>query len=708
MICDDLLNSICKYCNGKSLIKLACMNNSSYLKINNYINDITFPDIFYSKNRIMITFFFIPILNRDKINENLKKYIDNALNNNNEQHYINIYKNIKNKYFRNGHDIFFEIFNYDILKKSKQFNDEIYNNISSNDEQWNDFYIHIKKINYDFKKFIIFIQNFKQKLNANIVTKILIDMHSHKNNIKYVFNSLKHYADKQYVTRYVLNNLNIYNVDKFFEIIDWDLFSNHPLNFYIINRYKDNINWNIYSRNIKNKYINKFEKYIVWSEIYQSDYLSLYLENDIIEKYCNKPWNWAYILQFKKISNNCLTKITKNLNFNEINVLCQFQVLNDEYINLHYDIINWNIVCKYQKLSVDIIKNYLKLINWDIFSECQQISYEIISYFDKYLNWTIILNTNRYASCFLIEKYHEHIFWNEVLYFNNVSENLLIFYKDVINWNNFQYEKKLSNETIKKLYDKLNIEKLIKNNNIDIDTFIILKRYSDKNIKCEIDWVNYYANNNYILDENQIVYFKDFVTWDIIVKKQILNTKMIELYSDDFNENEWIYMIKNYPFDVDNIIKYSEYIKYEIIFCNCKFENKDLLKILEFAETKSINMDNIYDIVSEKQILSEEFIENKKDRVNWKKIWKYQSVSVNFIRTYIHKVIWKDVCKYQILDEEFIRDFHKKVSWMFISIYQKLSDDFIIEFSHKMDKNKIKKYQNINFETYMFLDLDKI
>lgn len=707
MICDDLFNSICKYCNGKSLIKLTCMNNSTYLKIKNHINDVTFSDIFYSKNRIMITFFFMPILNKNNIPDEFKNYINN-LSNNNDQQYITIYKNIKNKYFRNGHDIFFEIFNYDILKKSVQFNKEIYENISSNNEQWNDFYCYVKKLNYDFKEFVIFIQNFKQILNANIITKILVDFHSHKNNMKYVLNSLKNYIDKQYVTRYVLNNLSIYIVDKFFELIDWNIFSDYSLNYYIINKYKEHINWNIFSRHITNKYIGKFEKYIVWSEIYQSDFISLNLQNETIEKYYDKPWNWSYLLQFKKFSNECLMKITKFLNEFEITTLCQFQILNDEYINFNYNIINWNSVSRYQKLNIETIKKYYNLINWDLFSAYQHISYDIISCFDSYLNWTMILNTNRNMDCYFINKYHEKISWNNVLYFNNVPENLLVLYKDVINWNNFQYEKKLSNETIKKIHDKLNIEKIIKHNKIDIDTFIVLKNFNDKNVIYEIDWKNYYINNNYILNEDQIIYFNKFITLDIIMKKQILNKQMIDLYCDEFNKNEWIYMIQNYSFDRDDIIRYFKYIEPETIFCYCKFEIKDLISMLEYTKTKPIDIDLIYDIISEKQNLTEEFIENNKNTLNWKKIWKYQHVSVNFIRTYIHKVVWKDICKFQILDEQFIRDFHKKISWMFVSMYQKLSDEFIIEFSHKMDKHKIIKYQNINFETYILLDLDKI
>lgn len=699
MLCDDIFNSIYGYCNGKSLIKMACINKLSNDKINNYVDSEKFANIFYLKNRIMITFFFMPILIENKINDEFKNYIYNDLAGVERwYHYVNKYKFIKNNYFKNGHDVFFEVFNGDILKKSKQFNDEIYDNISSNENLWNDFFYFIKKLNYDFKYFFVFIQHFKEKLNAKIISKILIELHSQKFRIKFMLISLKDYINKEYITLYVLRNLNIYNVDKFFEVIDWDTFSNNSLNFAIVNKYKNHINWNIYSRHIKNRFIHKFENYIVWSE------LSIFhMYNCFIEKNYDKPWNWYDILKQKVISINCLIKITNFLTESEINMLCEKQIINDSYIDLYHEKINWNIVCKYQKLNINIIKKYINFINWDIISEYQHLSYGMITTFDDYLNWTIILNIRKNIDKCLIEKYHDKISWNNILCLDNVPEKILILYKNIIDWDKFNYEIPLSNQTINKIYDKLNIEKIIQYNDVDIDTFIILKQFSDSN-NYEINWKIYYMNNNYILDEKNILFFIEFLNWITIFEKQKLSSNIIDSYCDKFQKNEWIYMIKNDMLNIEELKKYSnKYIDFETIFNNAKLESDELLTMLELANTNEINMINIYDIICEKQKLTENFIDMHSNEIKWNKIWKYQGLSIDFIRKYIHKVVWKDICKYQKLDEQFIRDFYKKVSWMYIAIHQKLSDEFIIEFAHMMDKHRIIKYQKITYETCVTL-----
>ncbi len=56
--------------------------------------------------------------------------------------------------------------------------------------------------------------------------------------------------------------------------------------------------------------------------------------------------------------------------------------------------------------------------------------------------------------------------------------------------------------------------------------------------------------------------------------------------------------------------------------------------------------------------MSEEFIEEFQDEVNW------DSISI-----------------FQRLSEDFIREFQNKVNWFYISIYQILSKEFIIEFN---------------------------
>jgi len=47
-------------------------------------------------------------------------------------------------------------------------------------------------------------------------------------------------------------------------------------------------------------------------------------------------------------------------------------------------------------------------------------------------------------------------------------------------------------------------------------------------------------------------------------------------------------------------------------------------------------------------------------------------------------LIWIKISKHQNLSEDFIREFEDKVDWRWISMSQDLSEDFIREFKNKL------------------------
>jgi hypothetical protein len=89
-----------------------------------------------------------------------------------------------------------------------------------------------------------------------------------------------------------------------------------------------------------------------------------------------------------------------------------------------------------------------------------------------------------------------------------------------------------------------------------------------------------------------------------------------------------------------------------------------------------------------KQVTKRNEIELK--RVNWIFI-SGNKLSEEFIREFQDKVDWVRISKSQKLSESFICEFKDKVDWMYISGYQTLSDDFL---------NKYKK--NIDWEFYFY------
>jgi len=94
--------------------------------------------------------------------------------------------------------------------------------------------------------------------------------------------------------------------------------------------------------------------------------------------------------------------------------------------------------------------------------------------------------------------------------------------------------------------------------------------------------------------------------------------------------------------------------------------------------------------------LSEDFMREFRDRIDWNCISAYQKLSEFFIKEFQDKLNWDWISIYQKLSEEFMREFQNKGDWYFISKYQILSEDFIREFKDKISLVQISKYQKLS------------
>jgi hypothetical protein len=73
----------------------------------------------------------------------------------------------------------------------------------------------------------------------------------------------------------------------------------------------------------------------------------------------------------------------------------------------------------------------------------------------------------------------------------------------------------------------------------------------------------------------------------------------------------------------------------------------------------------------------------------------YQQLSEDFIEDFQDKINWYLISRYQQLSENFIKEFQDKVNWNLISICQNFSNEFLQEFSDKID---IELYHQIHEE----------
>ena len=123
--------------------------------------------------------------------------------------------------------------------------------------------------------------------------------------------------------------------------------------------------------------------------------------------------------------------------------------------------------------------------------------------------------------------------------------------------------------------------------------------------------------------------------------------------------------------------------------------------MLTKKQLKEIRENIIYqnwDAISCRNDLSEEFIREFSDKVDWFYICKYQKLSEEFIRKYSTKVYWGQISQYQKLSEEFIIEYSYKVDWGNVSQFQKLSEKFIREFSNQVNWCDISAFQKLSEE----------
>ena len=124
-----------------------------------------------------------------------------------------------------------------------------------------------------------------------------------------------------------------------------------------------------------------------------------------------------------------------------------------------------------------------------------------------------------------------------------------------------------------------------------------------------------------------------------------------------------------------------------------KIDNNKTLK--RANEILGANYDN-WERLSLCESLTEDFIQEFKDKVDWFSISRYPHLSEDFIRKFADKVDWYYISAYQSLSEDFIREFQDRVAWDWVVKYQPLSEDFIREFKDKVNWNYISANQHLS------------
>lgn len=98
---------------------------------------------------------------------------------------------------------------------------------------------------------------------------------------------------------------------------------------------------------------------------------------------------------------------------------------------------------------------------------------------------------------------------------------------------------------------------------------------------------------------------------------------------------------------------------------------------------------------------TEKFIEEFKDIIPWCYIPGRVKMSESFIRRHRLEMekyysCWNSICEHQVLSEEFIEEFADKVDWKAVSFKQKLSKEMIHKYANKVDWRYIVANQKLD------------
>ena len=97
-----------------------------------------------------------------------------------------------------------------------------------------------------------------------------------------------------------------------------------------------------------------------------------------------------------------------------------------------------------------------------------------------------------------------------------------------------------------------------------------------------------------------------------------------------------------------------------------------------------------------------------KEESDYEQVEKKFKLSENFIRNHHQNMDWASISIYQKLSQEFIREFQHKVNWCCISLYQELSYKFIVSNISKINIDNLYKNEKITLTLEEKKQIEKI
>lgn len=100
-----------------------------------------------------------------------------------------------------------------------------------------------------------------------------------------------------------------------------------------------------------------------------------------------------------------------------------------------------------------------------------------------------------------------------------------------------------------------------------------------------------------------------------------------------------------------------------------------------------------------KRNLTDDFIEEFQEKLNWDLLSQLHTLSRSFIKKYMNILNWKCVSMNKSLTDELIYIYKDKLDWRTISRYQNLSENLIDKYNHLLNWENISMFQNLSTQS---------
>lgn len=75
--------------------------------------------------------------------------------------------------------------------------------------------------------------------------------------------------------------------------------------------------------------------------------------------------------------------------------------------------------------------------------------------------------------------------------------------------------------------------------------------------------------------------------------------------------------------------------------------------------------------------ISEEFIREWNDKLNWMLLSFHYTFSYEFLREFKDKLDWRPICSHYKINNDFLREFFNYINWHFVARFQEFDFDFV-------------------------------